>query len=73
MPRISIDLGTSVRTLAEAKMNTAEDALDLVAWTTTEAGRYGERYPSTRRPRSSPTRNNTIATTNSTWTNEPMV
>ena len=35
--------------------------------------RYGDRYPSTRRPLSSPTRNGTIATTNSTWTNEPMV
>jgi hypothetical protein len=27
---VSIDRGTSVRTLDEAKMNTAEDALDLV-------------------------------------------
>jgi hypothetical protein len=35
--------------------------------------RYGDRYPSTRRPPSSPTRNSTIAMTNSTWTNEPMV
>ena len=30
-------------------------------------------YPSTRRPLTSPARNSTIATTNSTWTNEPMV
>ena len=35
--------------------------------------RYGDRYPSTRRPPSSPTRNSTMAMTNSTWTNAPMV
>ena len=37
------------------------------------AARFGRRYPSTRRPPSSPMRKSTIATTNSTWTNEPMV